>query len=133
METRRVLFVLAALAAFPAVALGANIMLDEYGNAANDMGLIINSSIGKDIGPGGLPNALLYSVPVLTWLAGDFFMTEPPQGTETSDIIRFNANPYRSRRLILIEVFETEVRSARFFDNPFNDPVCGSIVAALEI
>ena len=95
MKSRRVLFVLAALAAFPAAALGANISLDEYGNAANDMGLIINSSIGLDIGPGGKPNALLYSVPVLTWVAGDFFMTEPPLGTETSDIIRFNASPYQ--------------------------------------
>ena len=104
MGIRRVLFVLAALAAFPAAVLGANIMLDEFGNATNDLGLIINSSIGQDIGPGGLANALLYSVPTLTWVGGDFFMTEPPQGTETSDIIRFNANPYQ---IVFYSDFET--------------------------
>jgi hypothetical protein len=84
-----------ALLVLPGALVGGNIMIDEYGNAANDMGLNINSTLGQDIHPGGLPNALLFSVPVLTWTQGDVFLMEPPNGTEMSDVIRFNAAPYQ--------------------------------------
>lgn len=97
MNARTMIFILVMLAAFPVAAHGVlslpYIFFDEYGNCANNLGLITNSGVGQDIGPGGKSNALWFDVPVLTWTPGDVILQDS-QGV-TSDILRFNSNPYQ--------------------------------------
>src|SRR5215472_9743060 len=47
-------------------------------------------------------------------------------------IDRLYANTNRARWLVFVQVFEGEIRSSRFFDNPFDYPVDRSIMSALE-
>lgn len=49
---------------------------------------------GPDIGPGGTPGALVYSLPVTSApiTFGDLFVTEVSGTTQYSDLIRFNQN-----------------------------------------
>ncbi len=44
----------------------------------------------------------------------------------------FHANSYRTRWLVLVEIFDTEIGCARLLDNSLDDSVDRSIVAAFE-
>jgi hypothetical protein len=82
---------LVACLAGPAGAQGVfNIIVDEHGNGFSD-GTPLQWYIGPDPGPGGLPNALIYILPIQV-LAGDVLIYEPatiPDPQELSDVIRF--------------------------------------------
>jgi hypothetical protein len=69
-----------------------SVIFNEDGIGTLD-GQPIPFTIGQDVGPGGLPNALLYQLPALAnWTVGDLELQEPSGSGGGSDLIRFNPN-----------------------------------------
>jgi hypothetical protein len=65
------------------------VIIDENGHGSLSDGTILQWMIGQDTGPGGLPNALIYSLPFpLPLVAGDVILEEPIGNL--SDVVRFN-------------------------------------------
>jgi hypothetical protein len=70
------------------------VVFDENGNGTF-LGSPLSHIIGQDPGPGGLPNALIYTPPFGPQFFGDLLISEPPfepTHANISDVVRFNEN-----------------------------------------